>query len=1151
MVLPALAGLPFLAKALGLTAGAAGLTGLARAAAGSSVPFDTSRDDEALQRERSGIGEFFDFLGQTSQPLLNLFAGRPGAAGRQALDVVGKTIDAGIPGDAIPQFARPSDFTSASEIIADAAGIDREDIPGVVRFPVDVVGDVFTSPASLLTAGGAGAAGKIGSAVDDAARVASEAARKQALQGATSFGRRASDDAIAAADEAASVAGQRAAQRELPEVLERQLSSRGRRQLRLDRGGPGQEQFVRDLIERTGGDVDEIRRLVGEGGELAGLFRQGGLRFAGQQVLAPGAVTGAVRRVGERVAPNVTGRAFDLGEAVVGGGRRTLASITGNLSRFLPPGLAAGAAQATARGNASVKAATDQIRQTLGDVPEATRQQIADVFFNVGKRGDKFERLTDILPDQSFMRVDDQVDLAMQRAAQIGVDLPDDVLRQKLTELTELNRAQFAEDVAEGVFQAPSVWQDATGRQFSAEEIIGAFETGQRRIGEQAQSLLGRVETKRRQIRDLEQRLSELGTAGAGQTARAKQLRGRQQELQKLQDELTTELDEVSGALAGDESFTRWASDRGLELTPVDTAQMAPPLYLQRQFSAGAGASASRQAQLAGSPSFARRRTLRDDDQLAEFLNQGDITIERDALKLFVDRARQQGSAVTKARAVRNIMGDNTVLGRQTSEVLDEVLEQVRQDSPDLAAALQQTVTRPGPRTGISAALAKFNRFWKPNVLYGIGIPKVSAITKNRIGALFQELSVEGAQTSVGRLGKDLKDTLVVGARDGLGVSKLKRDELGGILDTLDDAYKAGGGTVDGARAALGQGEVADRLREAIDTGVLDGFIDTEKLLREMSFLARRRRLQSFADMPGTMFQNVEHRLRLAQFMDLRKQGVGAQEAARLVRDTYLDYTVAGRGDQLMRDIIPFVAFVGRSIPQQLRALGDRGALRQAYASALESNGQSIVLPPHLQEQASIPFGTDREGNPQVIASLGLPIEALRFLPGEVSPSAFGELTRDVASSTNPLVKAAATQFAGRDPFFGQKPFSFDRTPRLLQALGAEERSETGRVIQGARSVGAIVPVAETLISQTDTLLDSRRSIGNRLLNFLTGVRIASVDEDRAIQQVLEQQIENDPRIRTAEVPFAVTDDPETRRLLEQLSATRARLRAKREAQGG
>lgn len=1038
MVLPAL---PLLAKILAGTAAAGAGVGAVRAATGSQLEKDTSRDDDpSLNRPRSAFGEVMDYLGQTSQPVLNLFGGRFGAAGRQLLDVLLKPVDAVLPGDVIPDFAKPSDYTSASELVTDAYGGKPEDLPFLARFPLDVAGDIVTSPASLLSFGGASGATRVAKGLGEARKLgeAGKQAAIEAAEAATKSGRVLTDAERAAQ---ISAAGQMAARKALPTELEAALSRSARKELAASGGS---QAYVADLIRKTGGDPNRVLAEIGRGGAQEGRFIQGGTRFAGKELLREGAVAGAVdnlvKAVGQfsskaeeiiRTVGNVTQRA---GQAVK--------RATGNLK--LAPGLRSLFDRARTEGSNVTRAVTDATEGLLASVPAADREFISSAFFNVGKRDGAWQVLTDKVPAQAFMTVDDQVRLLMDRAADLRslglkTELSPAQLEATFRGMAELNRTMFDEAVRKGIMSAP----------------------------------------------------------------------------------------------AG-----------------IDTAVMAPPAYMQRIMQAPEGQISEYLEKFAAAkPNFAKARKLREDADLATFLNDKGVSLKTDPLEIMVRRAGSQGRAVTKANITQEILGGPVDLGVQTSEIVNGALKILARDpeTAGMAKALTDIVTGPGQRGAVGEVLAKFNRFWKPAVLYGLALPRFAAITRNRIGAINQELATAGA--SVGglrRMAADLKGAVAEGINKGFG-TKLGKDELNQSLDLIDDAFRAAGGDVRNIGQVLQRSgsPQAKRLAEAVEQGVLDGFIDTEALLSQWGRTARQQRFRDILDMPAAMFQNVEHRMRLGQFLGLRKQGVSPAEAGRIIKQAYLDYTTANTADRTIRDIIPFAAFLTRSVPQQLGMVAERGVIRQGASSLYTSKDRDTVLPPWVEDQASVDLGMrDAEGNPLVLAGLGLPIEVLDLLPGSVSPGDLGDaVRRNVVASSQPLLKEAFAQTSGRDPFFGTKVGSYDRSPRLLAALGiTDEQGEAGRQIQNLRRIGLTAP-AESVIGQSDVLLDDRQGLGTRLLRVLSGLRAVSIDEQRAVQQRLEEILARNPRVQSREILFDRSGDPETQRLLQALQATRQAIR--------
>lgn len=77
----------------------------------------------------------------------NVLAGRPGAAVRQSLDIIGDIIDAPLPGDWIPAATSREDYISGSELV----GMDQT--PGIGRTAADIGIGLVTDPLTYLSFG--------------------------------------------------------------------------------------------------------------------------------------------------------------------------------------------------------------------------------------------------------------------------------------------------------------------------------------------------------------------------------------------------------------------------------------------------------------------------------------------------------------------------------------------------------------------------------------------------------------------------------------------------------------------------------------------------------------------------------------------------------------------------------------------------------------------------------------------------------------------------------------------------------------------------------------------------------------------------------------------------------------------------------------
>ena len=137
-------------------------------------------------------GPFLGFLGwlnEAGEVPLNLFRGRPGAAGRKAVDFLGDTVDAAIPGDWIPHVSEEDDSVTASDV----AGIDRQKHPAWAKF-TDTVGGTLVNPLSYL--GLRGGAIKAGVPLTEGAAIPGTAAAIDKAKGAYQAGRDMLPDAV-------------------------------------------------------------------------------------------------------------------------------------------------------------------------------------------------------------------------------------------------------------------------------------------------------------------------------------------------------------------------------------------------------------------------------------------------------------------------------------------------------------------------------------------------------------------------------------------------------------------------------------------------------------------------------------------------------------------------------------------------------------------------------------------------------------------------------------------------------------------------------------------------------------------------------------------------------------------------------------------
>jgi hypothetical protein len=134
------------------------------------------------QPDRGPFLGLLGWLNEAGEVPLNLLRGRPVAAGRKAVDFLGDTVDAAIPGDWIPHVSEDDDSVTASDV----AGIDRQRHPAWAKF-TDTVGGTALNPLSYL--GLRGGAIKAGVPLTEGTAIPGTAAAIDKVKGAYRAGR--------------------------------------------------------------------------------------------------------------------------------------------------------------------------------------------------------------------------------------------------------------------------------------------------------------------------------------------------------------------------------------------------------------------------------------------------------------------------------------------------------------------------------------------------------------------------------------------------------------------------------------------------------------------------------------------------------------------------------------------------------------------------------------------------------------------------------------------------------------------------------------------------------------------------------------------------------------------------------------------------
>lgn len=478
---------------------------------------------------------------------------------------------------------------------------------------------------------------------------------------------------------------------------------------------------------------------------------------------------------------------------------------------------------------------------------------------------------------------------------------------------------------------------------------------------------------------------------------------------------------------------------------------------------------------------------------------------------------------------------------KQADPLLRETAEAIAKNLPgDEADVALHMLKGMGKRGAVTEGLSKLNRYFKPYAVYGAVVPKLGSITRNLTGGLWQQFSNAEARGTVGQAALRLIPTWLKSVEDGVERLIGKRLFSKNEFAEVDAAFKASGGD---PRKALDL--ITDKdMRSAVERGVLgNNFVDTEQLIKSTQRGGWKALGGNILDYPGDMFKGAEQRMRYGLYKDLLKKGKSADDAARIVRESFYDYSVSSAENRLVRDIIPFAQFMGKAIPQQAKLFAEKPWLASGVSN-LYAEGRDEPVMPSMEGKVNIPIGTDEQGQRQYLSNLGLPFEALGVLPNfSANPLQAGrDIEQNIVGSSQPLLKAAYSYISGRDPYFGSMPGSYNK-------VAGQDLGTAGSIINQVLNSG--VPFASAVTSPIGTVgkaLDERTSLAEMAVNQLTGARVQTVDPDRAIQQRLQSYLERDPSIGQFRTFYDKGDDVVAQEMLSALKSAKDKLKEKQAA---
>lgn len=544
-------------------------------------------------------------------------------------------------------------------------------------------------------------------------------------------------------------------------------------------------------------------------------------------------------------------------------------------------------------------------------------------------------------------------------------------------------------------------------------------------------------------------------------------------------------------------------------------------------------------------------REYQDADALAEFLRSNpDVKLERRWSERMVTRAESQGRLLARAK-LRTQLTNEELAKRllnpddiEAQTALKTALEDAKPGS-DTFARIKYELYGAEPQGPVQDAMRTVNRWFKPAAVYGVGpFVRIGSITRNWLTGYWQMASTPEGRAALlsGGAGdhfRTLFDAFDDGVIKNLGLKRISKGEVTGALDAIEDAARASGGQMDRTLKMLRShpDQIVQEAANALENGVMQGFVMSEDLakagLQMRSMWDPRYWLMPgaspVADIGSKFFGGLEQRMRFSMYLNRRKAGESAADAAKGVQDTFLDYSRNSGANRELRTWLPFAQFITQTIPQQGKFLATTPAALPAVAALY--GGED--LPGWAREQAHV-------GN--VLPGMA-PTDVMNMIPdvtGSESFEAFQQSTAKTLGALHPLLGVGIGFASGRDTFTG-KPYMEDaRLP--FRDPKTTERNALDTAWGLGEDAGLLMPLSGPA-AQARSL--GKMEPGAAALRYATGINTLPEDPLRAEADKLRATIEADPRVKSFERYYTKSDDASLDAALKRLEEVRKELAEK------
>ena len=291
--------------------------------------------------------------------------------------------------------------------------------------------------------------------------------------------------------------------------------------------------------------------------------------------------------------------------------------------------------------------------------------------------------------------------------------------------------------------------------------------------------------------------------------------------------------------------------------------------------------------------------------------------------------------------------------------------------------------------------------------------------------------------------------------------------------------------------------------------------------------------------LPRRIASAVEDTMRINSFLSMRSKGISAKNASERVNRIHVDYKFTSEFDRNLRSVFPFLAFRKGTLPvvmeQALTRPGTVTPLMKATHSMRGTEGE--LVPEWLSGKTALPIGLDKEGNMMFLTSFGLIHEDVDLLLsgfGDVRAAVTGkgvtpaDWTRvAVGSALHPWLQGIVEYGTNRNLYFGTELGDYRRAPAWMTQLPGMEKALTasGLLTKETSKAGkdyykvprwfhpllGLTPF-NRLSTEIDRVLDERKGWASRVMESSSGIRIATVNQDRELRRQLGEWLKDQVR---------------------------------------